>query len=438
MSGAFSFPPAQRTRAGRPGPQRTKSGGGRASPYERPGATPPTASDGKWQHDLFGEGSNVYQPSLNTGALKSKLHGWTDAPSPSLRPFGAATPASQSLTARPAAQNGGAPAPAPAVANGGATLTARLGIKGSSDAAQQKEREAAQRRQAQREREEAVKARKMLEKERQETVKIAKEEECGFVVQVMGLVSGTSAEDVQTAFGQYGDIRFCFIVDAASSNLIARLTFTKHDDASTACEKLNGAVADGRPLSVKQVARTPMPPALPKLAPATVPTGPKALFAGVPTAPKGRRGGAKQAAPPPPPPIPSHMYADAIEAAEAAAYAAPSDAMDVDSSSSAPAAGPRGRNNRGRGGASAAPPAPAQPPSLAQRLGGGNAPPTGPRKQQQQQAQQPSTLAARLGVSDAPSGPKGKGKRGGKGGGAGGAANGAQGGAAGSLLARLK
>jgi uncharacterized protein YggL (DUF469 family) len=41
--------------------------------------------------------------------------------------------------------------------------------------------------------------RKELEKEREEKLKIAEFEETGFVVQVEGLVYGTSGEDVQVS-----------------------------------------------------------------------------------------------------------------------------------------------------------------------------------------------------------------------------------------------
>lgn len=132
-----------------------------------------------------------------------------------------------------------------------------IGIKGTNAAAAHTVRK-----QQQRDRAELLRQRKELEKQRQETVKIAKEEELGFVVEVAGLVAGTSAEDVQaslgfclsarsnasslhsvpsllqTAFGAYGEIRFCFIVDPKASDLVARLTFTRHDDAAAACSKL--------------------------------------------------------------------------------------------------------------------------------------------------------------------------------------------------------
>lgn len=74
-----------------------------------------------------------------------------------------------------------------------------MGIKGQNAAALR--RQADLQRQAEvaarKEREELIRQRKLLEQKRQETVKIAQQEDRGFVVQVEGLVSGTSAEDVQ-------------------------------------------------------------------------------------------------------------------------------------------------------------------------------------------------------------------------------------------------
>ncbi|GAA5897400.1 hypothetical protein JCM6882_001877 [Rhodosporidiobolus microsporus] len=437
---SFSFPPPRGGR-GRPQPQRTTSAGSRASPYQRPSSsssTPTTPTD-KWQHDLFGDKSDVYNPSLNSGALKSKLRGWNDdTPSASLRPFGASTPAAQPLHSavqQPQQQQ---------ATNGAARPGAQpqIGIKGRSDQAAERRRQQEARAQAERERKELLELRKKQNKEREEKVKVAKEEEMGFVVQVEGLVSGTSAEDVQTAFGAHGDIRFCYIVDPSSAILIARLTFTKHDDAATACSKLDGAVADGRPLRVKQVSRTPMPPPLPALpkvlnSPVAVPAGPRGL-AGVPTGPRGRQA-KKVAAAPAPPPIPSKMYADEVEAAQ---LRAGGDSMDVDMAPASAAAVPTGpRRGRGRGGVVPAavtftPPAkPGPPPSLAQRVGVATAPKGPAAGRQQQQQAGPQSLAARLGVAQnggdgAGAGGKGKGGKG-KGGPAAGAVQGK------SLLARL-
>ncbi|BGP21586.1 RNA recognition motif domain containing protein [Rhodotorula toruloides] len=417
MNGNLVFLPKRGGSGGRPGPQRVNSAGGRASPYSRPPPAAP-AADGKWQHDLFSANSDLYNPSINFSAIRAKLPAQQET-SPSLRPFGAATPAAQPVLSAPAA-------PVAIVQHGAAAL----GIKGSNAAAQ---REAARRANvermaAQKERAELMRERKELEKERQEKIKIAKEEDLGFVVQVDGLVTGTSAEDVQTAFGSYGEIRFCFIVDPAASELSARLTFTRYDDAAAACSKLDGAIADGRPLQVKQVSRTPMPPPLPPLpkhsvGPALVGTSPAAVArAGVPTGPRSqRRAQPAQVQTAIPVEPPSKMYADQVEAAERAVAATAAaqnggDGMDVDMADSAAIpTGPRGRGAAPRG------------------RGPVHASGVVAATQQQRQQQAINPLAARLGVN-VPSGPAAMRQQGGNAGLAG-RAQGAP--AAGSLAARL-
>ncbi|GAA5968938.1 hypothetical protein JCM21900_000736 [Sporobolomyces salmonicolor] len=397
---SLSFPPKRPASApggragGRPGPQRLSSGGARATPYERPSAPP---VEGKWEHDLFGPDSDLYRPKINVQELRRKALPATLAASPSLRPYGAATPAPERFLSASASA---APVLGPASTASVAQQPDRsglLGIKGSSDAAAARERlrqEKLQRAKAERERKEQLRLRKELDAEREIKVKVAKEEDLGFVVQVDGLVYGTSAEDVQTAFGSYGEIRFCFIVNEKTATeqdeLVARLTFTRYDDAATACSKLDGAVADGRPLKVRQVPRTPMPPALPPLAAAAastaapaIPTGPRGgVPAGAPTGPRADRGrGRGRGAAVPAPasaPAPSKMYADQIASALGPTASA-SDSMDVDMADtpSIPT-GPRNGVAASRGG----------------RVRGGGA----PAAQQQQQKAGPS-LAERLGAT---------------------------------------
>ncbi|GAA5861325.1 hypothetical protein JCM1840_005335 [Sporobolomyces johnsonii] len=423
---SFSFPAKSPANApggragGRPGPQRLSSGGARANPYERP-STP--SVDGKWQHDLFSADSDLYRPKINVKELMRKLPGAAQVPSPSLRPFGAATPAPQLLLSASAPA---APVPTPAPTAPVAQqpdMFARLGIKGSSDAAAEKERQRQaklQRAKAERERKEQLRLRKELEAEREIKVKIAQEEDLGFVVQVEGLVYGTSAEDVQTAFGSYGEIRFCFIVNEKTATeqdeLVARLTFTRYDDAATACSKLDGAVADGRPLKVQQVSRSPMPPALPPLAAITAATAAPAI----PTGPR--------AVPAAPAPAPSKMYADEIEdiASSLVPTASTSDSMDVDMADtpSIPtgprngfAAGRGVRGGRGGRGGGAAPQGGAAAGGLLNRLA-----PTAPAAMrgggasaaQQQQQKAGLSLAERLGGTSNGKRQGGKGAAGGE------------------------
>lgn len=528
MNGNVVFPPKRGGGGGRPGPQRVNSAGARANPYSvrsdrpqrlyervQPPLTPSLArltpssplapstqrpppaapaADGKWQHDLFGASSDLYNPSINFSAIRAKLPAQQET-SPSLRPFGVATPAAQPVLSAPTA-------PVATVQQGGAAL----GIKGSNAAAQ---REAARRANlermaAQKERAELIRQRKELEKERQEKVNIAKEEDLGFVVQVDGLVAGTSAEDVQvrtrnTACRDGADLssgrpplaRTARSGSASSSTrppansppaspspatTMQPPRAQSSSALSSACvialeRRLtylhrSGAIADGRPLSVKQTSRTPMPPPLPPLpkhsvGPALVST-PSATgaAAGVPTGPRSqRRAQPAQVQTAIPVEPPSKMYADQIEAAERAAAAAAAAAaqnggngMDIDMEDSmAIPAGARGRGAipRGRGpvyapGAGAAMQQRQQQPinPLAARLGVNI--PSGPAAMRQQGANgraqgapAAGSLAARLGgngqAGSAASGAKGG--RGGRGGG-GQAASAGQGGS--SLLARLK
>ncbi|GAA5873223.1 hypothetical protein JCM3774_000087 [Rhodotorula dairenensis] len=347
-------------RGGSSGVLRTSTGHGaaRAQPYGRPAASTSTggANAGKWQHDLFKDDSDLYNPVLNVDAVRERMPGWNEPPSASLRPYGSHTPVAQPLivtatgqvtTYDPyAAQTATAAPPAAASVSTGPAI----GIKGTNAVAAKRQADIV-RKQTQRERAEMLRKRKELEKQRQEKVKIAKEEELGFVVEVAGLVAGTSAEDVQTAFGAYGEIRFCFIVDPNASDLVARLTFTRHDDAAAACSKLDGAIADGRPLRVKQASRTPMPPALPAMPEA----GPSASTPMLDLTGNSPTSAARRPAAPVVPasaPPPSKMYADRIEAAQAQVSAtvpahAPTSfsSMDIDMTDAA-----SGTNARSHGG----------------------------------------------------------------------------------------
>lgn len=253
-------------------------------------AAPAADPSGKWQHDLFSSSSSLYNPVVNLPALASRGLA-VNTSSASLRPFGAATPAPQIYTNQqarvtaiptgPAAmQANGFGAAAAAAAAGPTSLTERLGIKGrkNSEAVAERQRQQAI---AERERKEkadlqraaearnkaAIEARRLAEANWNRLSTIAKEEDMGFVVQVEGLVYGTSADDVQvsgfekvcrvwaaeadqarrlspmqTAFSAYGDTSFCFVLNELTAtetdDLIARLTFKVHADAVDACTKL--------------------------------------------------------------------------------------------------------------------------------------------------------------------------------------------------------
>ncbi|ORY75065.1 hypothetical protein BCR35DRAFT_325903 [Leucosporidium creatinivorum] len=420
------------TRKGRgfgTGPQRPGPNRGRSLPYtkQRPVGVP----DGPWKHDksdLFEPDSSVYTPKLARAPADV---------SPSLRPFGSATPALTRALSDSAADRAVPQARQAAPPTGPKGLMQRLGIKGSSSEAQDRQRRDEERRarleqqkqekaRADAARREAA-ARKKAEEDREVQLGIAQQEDMGFVVQVEGLVYGTSAEDVQTAFGAYGETSFCFIVNEQSARegdaLIARLTFKIYDDAVTACNKLNGAIADGRPLKVEQVSRTPIPPPIA----AVLGAAPARNGGGIPTGPRADR--KPVAAPVAPAPVSRTMYADEVEAVDPRLAPPIIDItgddvdMEVDSAPKIPTGprrgvqnqgGGRGRNARGGGGG-----------------GGGRGAPLFASAAQQQQVKSAPSLLGRLGQAPSQAGAG----AGGRGQGGRGAGKGAP--ATGSLLARL-
>lgn len=125
-------------------------------------------------------------------------------PSSSLRPFGSATPAApqqhQSYDIAP-------PNPAAAAVAEPSSLLSRFDVKGaSSDHADNQRREAEKRARIAEQKKEKLKrdAERRAEQQRQQAAaereiqrRIAEHEDTGHVVQVEGLVYGTSAEDVQ-------------------------------------------------------------------------------------------------------------------------------------------------------------------------------------------------------------------------------------------------
>ncbi|KDE06076.1 hypothetical protein MVLG_03627 [Microbotryum lychnidis-dioicae p1A1 Lamole] len=257
------------------GPDRSHSASWhRAEPYSQarpdPSTLPSWKQDGV-RADLFDEGSSRYNIRLNQG-----LFPHADPPAPEVLRRVEHVPehVAPAAIAGPVAVNTSSTA---------ADLADRF-LSGSTGAARPSSAPAAPRhdpayeqraRKVQQHKEhEERRLRKLAEDEAKKTLqqqqenarlqrKIADFEGKGFVIQVEGLVYGTSADDVQTAFGAYGETTFCFIVNEATAReddpLIARLTFKRFEDAADACAKLHGAIADGRELTVKQVERTPPP-----------------------------------------------------------------------------------------------------------------------------------------------------------------------------------
>ena len=61
---------------------------------QRPAPYTPGDSSGQWGHDLFGEGSHLYNPAVNVGAAAAQSSAALQSnANPSLAPFGQATPA---------------------------------------------------------------------------------------------------------------------------------------------------------------------------------------------------------------------------------------------------------------------------------------------------------------------------------------------------------
>ncbi|KAI0044262.1 hypothetical protein FA95DRAFT_1562455 [Auriscalpium vulgare] len=74
----------------------------------------------------------------------------------------------------------------------------------------------------------------------------------GNVVDVSGLVKGTTAEDVQAIFKRCGDI-IKATVKSDAGEVVVRLTYKFDTDAKKAVDQFNNMVADGRTLTVKIV-----------------------------------------------------------------------------------------------------------------------------------------------------------------------------------------
>ncbi|CAH7688686.1 hypothetical protein PPACK8108_LOCUS23685 [Phakopsora pachyrhizi] len=79
------------------------------------------------------------------------------------------------------------------------------------------------------------------------------------ILEVANLADGTSAEDVQTAFADFGEIQDCSTEEGPrqgnQQTLRARMVFVHKAEAERAVDALNGALADGLTLAVKIVGR---------------------------------------------------------------------------------------------------------------------------------------------------------------------------------------
>lgn len=78
----------------------------------------------------------------------------------------------------------------------------------------------------------------------------------GNVVEVSGLVSGTTAEDVAAIFKRCGTITTAKLVSAGNEDVRIRLTFKTPTSAAAAVTKFHNQPADGKTLSVRIVGNT--------------------------------------------------------------------------------------------------------------------------------------------------------------------------------------
>ncbi|KAH8926057.1 hypothetical protein BT69DRAFT_1042742 [Atractiella rhizophila] len=258
----------------------------------------------KWDHDLFSSGSSLYEPKLNPTSFASSI-------SPSLRPFGNATPMGNTA---PIQRPVSAP-PVPAVKQekqkpllsriqglaqekekkekkeGGDLLT-RLGMGGGNQvrslkpappvtpkyvqpvysmeqpvisAEQERRYQGARDKEKQRVIREGpllVKVENLVEGTTDEDVKERRYQgardkekqrvirEGPLLVKVENLVEGTTDEDVKTAFQDFGTILDCRVDPLTTGDLMATMVFVEKRKAEDAVNRLNGALADGRVLNV--------------------------------------------------------------------------------------------------------------------------------------------------------------------------------------------
>ncbi|KAG0141228.1 hypothetical protein CROQUDRAFT_83481 [Cronartium quercuum f. sp. fusiforme G11] len=265
--------------------------------YHQP---PPGNPDGKWSHDLFEEDSDIYEPKIRFKAdLTFPPRPSEPRPSPSLRPFGKSqvmgSNTSPSVGSRLFASTGlvnasdsasqtvsDSPAPVPAVvpsqvprtnisllsriqsasrpapfcqpiellSNSSITSTFASVPAVRAEPAPSELREA---RELQEQKARLAKAQKAYE------LAINKYMSGPVILEVSNLADGTSAEDVKTAFADFGEIQDCSTEEGPKQGfqptLKARMVFVQQADAEKAVEALNGVLADGLVLGVRIVSK---------------------------------------------------------------------------------------------------------------------------------------------------------------------------------------
>ncbi|WAR58450.1 hypothetical protein PtB15_5B684 [Puccinia triticina] len=262
----------------------------RSKPYAKPNFAPtrPTPET-RWNHDLFEDDSNLYGPKVRYQIKTPDVINFgAPRPSPSLRPFGNAvltpapapaskpapstktrTPASApplppppSTVQRPPIKN---PQPAPVSSNSGISLLSRIQSKDthkpllSSDSSSSHLRSNIRPEQAPPPREIKIQQTQPPRSHQAFDEAMAKYLNGPVILEVANLADGTSAEDVKTAFADFGDIQECSTEEglrqANQPTLKAKMIFTHKAEAEKAVEALNGALADGLTLAVKIIGR---------------------------------------------------------------------------------------------------------------------------------------------------------------------------------------
>jgi len=275
----------------------------RSKPYDKPYSPPARiASDSRWSHDLFEDDSNLYGPKVRFQANPLNLINFgAPRPSPSLRPFGnAAVPSTAAATTslpvssiktttpspvtpvvlsqRPPVKN---PQPAPVNSNSGISLLSRIqssdtqkpilnsdsssNVRRSSSTANPqpwKLSDASQINRSDQAAHQEIKTHQILNAKNHQALydeAMARYLNGPVILEVANLADGTSAEDVKTAFADFGDIQECSTEEglrqANQPTLKAKIIFTHKAEAEKAVEALNGALADGLTLAVKIIGR---------------------------------------------------------------------------------------------------------------------------------------------------------------------------------------
>ncbi|KAL7010005.1 hypothetical protein EMMF5_000024 [Cystobasidiomycetes sp. EMM_F5] len=130
-------------------------------------------------------------------------------------------------------------------------------------ARQRESKEAEAKRLAQQQEEEAARKALLEQVEQEQYVSRQQEEEAerkrrlrtagATQIQVKNLVNGTTPEDVQAAFADFGEILSCDIKEVVGDTVTMIVEFAKRNEAKNAVDKLNGALADGRTLELSVI-----------------------------------------------------------------------------------------------------------------------------------------------------------------------------------------